>query len=90
MRSRISLDGQWNFLTKVDGDSALISVPSPWQADARFRAHIGTAWYERDFNIPEEWLNQNHVVMLGFGAVDYRAKVWLNEIRLGEHEARRT
>ena len=86
VRSRTSLDGQWNFSTNAGEDSALIAVPSPWQADARFRDHTGTAWYERKFMIPAEWLNQNRVIILGFGAVDYLAKVWLNEIKVGEHE----
>ena len=85
-RSRISLDGQWNFLTNEGNDSALISVPAPWQVDMRFRDHTGIAWYERTFDIPEEWLSKNRVTILGFGAVDYFAKVWLNEIRVGEHE----
>ncbi|HKY54643.1 MAG TPA: glycoside hydrolase family 2 TIM barrel-domain containing protein, partial [Anaerolineales bacterium] len=65
---------------------SLISVPSPWQADARFRDHIGTAWYQREFEVPTEWLEQNHVVILGFGAVDYFAEVWLNDVKVGEHE----
>ena len=85
-RSRISLDGQWNFSTNAGDDSASINVPSPWQADDRFRDHTGAAWYERKFDIPEEWLNKNRVVILGFGAVDYLSKVWLNETKVGEHE----
>ena len=86
VRSRISLDGEWNFLAHEGDGSVLIPVPSPWQADERFRDHVGTAWYERTFEIPEEWLNKNRVLILGFGAVDYFAKVWVNEIRVGEHE----
>jgi hypothetical protein len=89
MRTRLSLDGQWYFSpTEIlnNDNGSLISVPSPWQADARFRDHIGTAWYQREFEIPTEWLEQNRVVILGFGAVDYFAEIWLNDVKVGAHE----
>jgi hypothetical protein len=87
VRSRMSLDGQWVFSTSdAQAEFASITVPSPWQADPRFRDHIGTGWYEREFDIPAGWLTKNRVIVLGFGAVDYRATVWMNEIRLGVHE----
>jgi hypothetical protein len=88
-RTRLSLDGRWYFSTaetlQID-TSSLIAVPSPWQADARFREHIGAAWYQRRLDIPAEWLEADRVIILGFGAVDYLAEVWLNDVRLGEHE----
>jgi len=88
-RPRLSLDGQWHFSpTKIlDSDNCpLITVPAPWQADPRFRDHIGEAWYQREFEIPAEWLQHSRVIVLGFGAVDYFAEVWLNNIKVGEHE----
>src|SRR5215211_7653710 len=88
-RTRLSLDGPWYFSpTKIlnSDDCPMITVPAPWQADARFRDHIGAAWYQREVEIPAEWLEQNRVVILGFGAVDYFAEVWLNDVKVGEHE----
>jgi hypothetical protein len=88
-RSRLSLDGQWYFSpAKIlnTNDRSLITVPSPWQADARFRDHIGAAWYQREFEIATEWLEKDRVIFLGFGAIDYFAEVWLNNIKVGEHE----
>lgn len=88
-RPHLSLDGQWYFSTteilKAD-NNLLIVVPSPWQADPRFRDHIGAAWYQREFELPAEWLEANRVIILGFGAVDYFAEVWLNGVKVGEHE----
>ena len=88
-RTRLSLDGRWYFSTaetlSID-NSLLIPVPAPWQADARFRDYLGSAWYQRQLDIPREWLESNRVVILGFGAVDYFAEVWLNEVKVGEHE----
>jgi Glycosyl hydrolases family 2, sugar binding domain/Glycosyl hydrolases family 2/Glycosyl hydrolases family 2, TIM barrel domain len=88
-RSRLSLDGQWYFSpTKISNtdNGSEITVPSPWQADERFRDHIGAAWYQRQFEIPVEWFEKERVIFLGFGAVDYFAEVWLNDIKVGEHE----
>jgi len=37
------------------------------------------AWYERDFSVPDEWLNQpNMLTQLTFGACGYETRVWLN------------
>jgi hypothetical protein len=89
LRTRLSLDGQWHFspTEKLNTeDFQQLIVPSPWQADARFRDHTGTAWYQRQFEIPVGWLEQDRVVILGFGAVDYFAEVWVNDVKVGEHE----
>ena len=88
-RTRISLDGQWDFSpTKISDldDCTQVAVPSPWQADPRFRDHTGEAWYQRQFEVRAEWMEPGRVLMLGFGAVDYFAEVWLNGIKVGEHE----
>ncbi|HET9589414.1 MAG TPA: glycoside hydrolase family 2 TIM barrel-domain containing protein, partial [Anaerolineales bacterium] len=89
LRTRLSLDGQWYFspteIPPTDNPS-LIAVPSPWQAEERFRHHVGTAWYQRDFDLPAGWFSPERVILLGVGAVDYFAEVWLNGIKVGEHE----
>jgi beta-galactosidase/beta-glucuronidase len=41
-------------------------------------------WYRRNLPIPQEWKGRR--VLLHFGAVDYKAQVWLNGRSLGEHE----
>ena len=88
-RTHLSLDGRWYFSTaetlQID-NSSLIAVPSPWQADVRFRDHIGAAWYQRGVKIPADWPEADRVIILGFGAVDYFAEVWLNDVKVGEHE----
>jgi beta-galactosidase/beta-glucuronidase len=40
-------------------------------------------WYNRTFDIPAGWKGNN--IMLHFGAVDWKADVWLNGIRIGGH-----
>jgi len=46
------------------------------------------AWYRRSLSIPGEWKGRR--VLLHFGAVDYRAMVWLNGQFLGHHEGGNT
>ncbi|PWH16132.1 MAG: glycoside hydrolase family 2 [Anaerolineae bacterium] len=91
-RFRLSLDGKWAFSPHeplppdFSNHCTQISVPAPWQADPRFRQHRGVAWYGREFHIPDEWLMANRVLILGFGAVDYAAQVWVNGVEVGAHE----
>ena len=42
------------------------------------------AWYRREFAIPAAWNGKR--VLLHFGAVDYRAMVWVNGRLVGRHE----
>jgi beta-galactosidase/beta-glucuronidase len=45
-------------------------------------------WYRRSFSVPPEWKGKR--TLLNFGAVDYRASVWLNGRFAGEHEGGNT
>lgn len=45
-------------------------------------------WYRRIFRIPEEWSGKR--VLLNFGAVDYKAMVWVNGIPVAWHEGGHT
>jgi beta-galactosidase/beta-glucuronidase len=40
------------------------------------------AWYEREFEIPDEWQRSAHPVQLTFGACGYETRVWLNGVAL--------
>jgi hypothetical protein len=94
-RPRLSLDGQWlfwldpsNTLTPdtLDVSTARrIAVPSPWQAQAAdLRFYSGTGWYQRTIEVPPEW--PEGTLVLGFGAADYTAEVWVNGQPIGQHE----
>src|SRR3954454_8470592 len=45
-------------------------------------------WYQRTFEVPAEWSGRR--VLLHFGAVDYRATVWVNGIVVASHEGGHT
>ena len=40
-------------------------------------------WYQREFSVPKGWKGQR--VLLHFGAVDWQADVWVNDIKVGHH-----
>ncbi len=53
--------------------------------DSSFHPQV---WYSRTFEVPESWTGRR--VLLHFGAVDYRAMVWVNGHFAGEHEGGHT
>ncbi len=95
--TRISLDGAWDFQLSND-DVVDVSevktwrkarVPVPWQAQFDdLRNTSGTAWYRTTFQLEPAQLagSSETCAVLGFGAVDYHATVWLNGQKVGEHE----
>lgn len=89
----LSLNGTWEF--EFDDRNAglpaaftrKIVVPFAFETprsgihDTTFHPWV---WYRRSFTLPADWRNRR--VLLHFGAVDYRAWVWLNGQLLGTHE----
>ncbi len=45
-------------------------------------------WYRRTFDVPSDWAGR--CVRLNFGAVDYRATVWVNGVAVAWHEGGHT
>jgi beta-glucuronidase len=99
-RELVDLCGIWQFKLdpKKEGkrkgwhkrcfDTVDIGVPGSWNEQLQnipaAKDHVGDAWYYLEFHCPPAW--QDRVVWLWFGAVSYRATVWLNGQRLGHHE----
>lgn len=61
----------------------------PWIAQDAFPGQHGVFWYWRDFTAPAALPPQGRA-FLRFWAVDYKAEVWLNGTRIGEHEGGET
>ncbi len=70
------------------GYNQSIIVPFPWESELSGIHQIqGTpkvAWYRRAFNLPTEFKAEDRV-WLRFGAVDWRADVWVNGRKVAEH-----
>ena len=63
-----------------------VAVPNAWNAtDSSVESQRGTVgWYRKDFLLPSK--KRKYDWKLRFESVNYRAKVWLNGVLLGEHE----
>ena len=57
----------------------------PWIIQDIFPGYHGVAWYWKDFTAPANPHDQGRFI-LRFWAVDYLAEVWVNGIRIGQHE----
>ena len=88
-----NLNGLWNYAvtakdaqqpTGYDGEilvpfcieSSLSGVQQTVGADK-------VLWYRREFRTPKNWKGQR--VLLHFGAVDWQADVWVNDVKVGSH-----
>ena len=97
--SWLSLNGRWDFSfddqdrglaqnwqTRAQHDRTIL-VPYCFESklggigDTSFHPVV---WYHRAFDIPKAWSGKH--ILLHFGAVDYRARVWVNGRFLGSHE----
>lgn len=98
-RQVIDLNGIWNFkLDKGTGfeekwnesglkDAIRMAVPSSYNdlvEGAEFRDHVGWVWYEREFIINKNMLDER--VVLRFGSATHHAKVYVNGKLLVEHK----
>ena len=93
-----TLNGQWDFLMdpedclQVGGVDKLswdrtIRVPFCYESELSgigSDAPSRSVWYRRSFAVTEEECSAT--VLLHFGAVDYRARVWVNGQYVGTHE----
>jgi hypothetical protein len=84
-RERVALDGIWDFRLEREEQWRAIQVPGVWQAQFEdLRETHGVTWYRRNFTVPKHF-RQRHVV-LGFGAVNYLADVYVNGRLICQHE----
>ena len=88
----MNLNGLWNYAVlplyasyaKADGqilvpyciESSLSGVGKTVGVDQNL-------WYQRTFTVPKTWKGRR--VLLHFGAVDWRADVWVNGVKAGSH-----
>lgn len=88
-----NLNGLWNYAITGKGESApaqfdgQILVPFAVESSlSGVGKRVGAEkelWYTRTFEVPAAWKNKN--VLLHFGAVDWKADVWVNDIKVGSH-----
>lgn len=95
-RTVIDLSGTWNFLIpdkgqEVDPSKKLqnpmtMAVPASFNdqvTDSQLRDYVGDIWYEKEFSVPQILTGQR--LVLRFGAVSHKAKVYINGQLVTEH-----
>ena len=76
--------GSRNFVEYDFNTSPTLRVPGDWNFQRpELQWYEGTLWYQKSFDYHAQ---ANTRAFLHFGAANYRARVWLNEKPLCEHE----
>ncbi|MBW4888162.1 beta-glucuronidase [Mucilaginibacter sp. HMF5004] len=66
-------------------DKQTLNVPGDWNSQAeKFFYYEGTVWYKKSFDFTKA--KPGNRVFLHFGAVNYKADVYLNGHKLGQHK----
>jgi len=88
-----NLNGLWNYAILPAGKQTPASFDGqilvPFAVESSLsgvQKNVGRdneLWYERTFTVPSKW--NNNRVLLHFGAVDWKADVWVNNVKVGQH-----
>ncbi|MFD5639051.1 PA14 domain-containing protein [Streptomyces sp. NPDC127077] len=90
------LNGSWQFAAAKAGEqppvgrklAEKIRVPYPVESQlSGVERHEDRMWYRRTFTVPRDWkVGSGKRLQLNFGAVDWRAEVYVNGTKVAEHE----
>lgn len=88
-----NINGLWEYAITKAGDAkpekfdGKILVPFAIESSlSGVQRNVGEEkelWYKRSFNVPSNW--KNKMILLNFGAVDWKSDVWINGIKVGSH-----
>ena len=90
----VNLNGEWAFV-ETDDDMAFLgdadypdTIVVPFCRESSLSGlgrtdFIKNVWYRRTFGRPSDW--QSKRVRLHVGACDWKTRVWVNDVFVGEH-----
>jgi hypothetical protein len=91
-----NLNGSWQFAPAKAGEQPPVGknlgekilVPYPVESQlSGIERHEDRMWYRRTFTVPADWrVGSGKRLQLNFGAVDWQAEVYVNGIRVAEHQ----
>lgn len=92
-RDWMNLNGLWDYAIKPAGENephtfdgkilVPFAVESSLSGVQKTVGEDNELWYKTDFKLPSGWKGKN--IILHFGAVDWKADVFLNDIKIGTH-----
>ncbi|ROP55596.1 PA14 domain-containing protein [Streptomyces sp. PanSC9] len=91
-----NLNGSWQFAAAKAGEQPPVGrtlgerilVPYPVESQlSGLERHEDRMWYRRTFTVPAGWkVGDGRRLQLNFGAVDWRAEVYVNGTKVAEHQ----
>ena len=88
-----NLNGLWSYAilpvgneepSSFDGEILVpFAVESSLSGVQKMLGKDNELWYQREFTVPSKWKDSK--VLLHFGAVDWKADVWVNDVKVGQH-----
>ncbi|MFJ4782159.1 PA14 domain-containing protein [Streptomyces sp. NPDC088794] len=91
-----NLNGRWQFAAATAGEqppvgrnlAERILVPYPVESQlSGLERHEDRMWYRRTFTVPADWkIGSGKRLRLNFGAVDWRSEVYVNGVKVTEHQ----
>lgn len=82
------LESRWFEALEHEGEILVPFAPECPMSGVGDRSFHPCVWYQRSFTVPKNWAGRR--VRLNFGAVDYRATVWVNGTVVAWHEGGHT
>lgn len=89
----LNLNGLWEYAilpkghavpVKFDGNILVpFAVESALSGVQKTVGEQNELWYKRSFTVPADWKNKQ--ILLNFGAADWKADIWINDLHIGSH-----
>ena len=90
----VNLNGEWEYAIKPKGQAEPVAFDGnilvPFAVESSLsgvQKEVGEnneLWYKRTFSVPAGWKSKD--IVLNFGAVDWKADVFVNDILIGSHQ----
>ena len=90
----LNLNGEWEYAIQPAGQAepaqfqGNILVPFAVESSlSGVQKEVGDKnelWYKRTFTVPSKWKGKD--IVLNFGAVDWKAEVFVNDVLIGSHK----
>ncbi|XP_071027351.1 beta-glucuronidase-like isoform X2 [Oncorhynchus clarkii lewisi] len=90
LNRNLGFEQAW-YKSRLAESGPVIDMPVPASynditQDPRLRDFIGWVWYEREVLVPSGWVSEGTRVVLRVGSAHYYSVVWVNGIKVMEHE----
>jgi beta-galactosidase len=80
------MENQWYQLQDSKNETwDKMEVPGNWDTRNEYAHYVGKAWYQKTFEVPNEWKNKK--IKIHFEAVAHDASIWINGKIVGQNDS---